>query len=406
VTYYLPIATNVALRRVPFITLVLLALNTGAWFFLQLHPQGQSLLVTMAFQPAHPELSAAIVSCFLHASLVHLAGNMLYLWLFGAPVEDRIGPAAFAAVYMGVGVVSLFGQAAVMSAHGPADPLALVVGSSGAISAVLGLFVTRFPGAKIAIIAPPFVFGRRRLPGVGHVNALLAIAAYFLFELISGVRAMERMHQVVAYSAHIVGLLLGACVGVLMHLPEAFQAERMRADINRAVRMGHADQGMLASRRYLAMQPRDAEAWRTHARVAAEVGATRESVQAYTTAITLFGRTRRRTTALDTYEEMRDAHPHAPRNAALELAVARSAEAEGRFVAAAKWYGDVLDRRSGDVTEIEAWERLAEMHLTKTRDPESARAALDGLVARFPGTPAAARARMRYGEIARLRPRL
>src|SRR5437773_6170049 len=121
--FFLPIGTGISLRRLPAVTLALITINTIVWIFLQFLPHGFSILVMLALPPARPTLVSAVTSCFLHVSFLHLAGNMIYLWLFVAPVEDRIGRLRFGVLYMAVGVAALLGQVAAMWLPGPPDQM-------------------------------------------------------------------------------------------------------------------------------------------------------------------------------------------------------------------------------------------------------------------------------------------
>ena len=110
--YYLPIGTEVKLRRVPWLTLLLIALNTAIFAVYQYDPKGWVMINAWALVPNQPSLVNAFMANFLHASWAHLIGNMLYLWLFGAPVEDRLGPVKLLLAYLLCGMFSLIAQAA------------------------------------------------------------------------------------------------------------------------------------------------------------------------------------------------------------------------------------------------------------------------------------------------------
>jgi membrane associated rhomboid family serine protease len=151
--------------------------------------------------PAFPDKSVGrsiLASMFLHANLLHLLGNMWFLWVFGDNVEDRLGHVAFAAFYLFGGVVAAFGQ--VLS-----DPQSLtpVIGASGAIAAVLGAYLVFYPRAKVVTILLPLFF----LPFV--------ISAWVLLGFWFGSQFLTAPGSGVAWVAHVAGFAAGA-VGAMI----------------------------------------------------------------------------------------------------------------------------------------------------------------------------------------------
>src|SRR5215813_8505891 len=100
-----------------------------------------------------PAWASIFTSIFLHGGWLHLIGNMLYLWIFGDNVEDRLGRGRFVLFYLLCGAVAALGQ-------GLADPKSEVpmIGASGAISGVLGAYLVLYPRAKILVLVPLFIF--------------------------------------------------------------------------------------------------------------------------------------------------------------------------------------------------------------------------------------------------------
>jgi membrane associated rhomboid family serine protease len=143
-----------------------------------------------------------LTSMFLHAGLLHLAGNMLFLWIFGNTVEDAMGPLRFALFYLLAGLVAVYAQAAI-------DPgsTAPVIGASGAIAGVLGGYVLLHPRARVLslVLLPFFVT-------LIEVSALLLLAIWLALEFVpavSQVAGEEVAGGGVAYLAHIGGFLFG-----------------------------------------------------------------------------------------------------------------------------------------------------------------------------------------------------
>ncbi|MGV9243921.1 rhomboid family intramembrane serine protease [Streptomyces sp. NPDC003710] len=133
---------------------------------------------------------------FVHGSWVHLLGNMLFLYVFGAMTEERMGHLEFALFYGGCGFLALLGYAAAN-----ADSAQTLVGASGAISAVLGAFLFLFPGARVTSLFPFLFFLPLRFP------AWVVLPFWVTLQWIAAGRAGQGPG--VAYLAHLVGFALG-----------------------------------------------------------------------------------------------------------------------------------------------------------------------------------------------------
>ncbi|MDW4906825.1 rhomboid family intramembrane serine protease [Streptomyces sp. ADMS] len=133
---------------------------------------------------------------FVHGSWVHLLGNMLFLYVFGAMTEERLGHLEFALFYLGCGCLALLGYAAA-NAGSPQT----LVGASGAISAILGAFLYLFPGARVTSIFPFLFFLPLRFP------AWLTLPFWAALQWVAAGRASSGPG--VAYLAHVIGFGLG-----------------------------------------------------------------------------------------------------------------------------------------------------------------------------------------------------
>ena len=146
-----------------------------------------------------PRFAAVFTSMFLHASWMHLLGNMLFLWIFGDNVEDAMGHGRFAIFYAVSGVTALFAQA--MATPHSAYP---IIGASGAISGVLGAYFVMFPRARVlTLVVLPFFFTTVRLP------AMLLLLLWFVVQIVS--HFADRGGGV-AFIAHIGGFVAGVAL--------------------------------------------------------------------------------------------------------------------------------------------------------------------------------------------------
>ena len=123
-----------------------------------------------------PPFATLFTSMFLHGGLMHLAGNMIYLWVFGNNIEDNLGHARFLVFYLLCGIAAAFAQAL-------PDPTSEIpmIGASGAISGVLGAYLILFPHARVHVIIPfGFMF-------LHTIRAGWLLGLWLVFQLLSGV---------------------------------------------------------------------------------------------------------------------------------------------------------------------------------------------------------------------------
>ena len=209
----LPIKDNVPTRRFPIVTVALIVANFAVWILYEL-PHLQSSVDDLAFQPCEVTSSCvqvgesweltAVTSMFMHASWVHLLGNMLFLWIFGNNVEDAMGRIRFIVFYFLAGFAATALQTLVTLSTAPhRDTLIPFLGASGAISGVLGAYFVLLPRAKVLTLV--FLF----LPW--QVPAWIFLVVWIGFQLISSSAALQHPESGggVAFFAHIGGFVFG-----------------------------------------------------------------------------------------------------------------------------------------------------------------------------------------------------
>jgi membrane associated rhomboid family serine protease len=225
----LPLRDDNPTRRIPFVTLLLIAANVVVFAFVQ--PHGgvdetrftyEHAAITCELEQGHPldvgqidtgscasEFGpevfpdknvwlSVLVSMFLHASWIHVLGNMLFLWIFGDNVEEYLTPVGFAAFYVIAGVVA--SAAFVVTNSGSVQPF---VGASGAIAGIMGMYLVLWPRARVLtfVLFPPFVF-----PLPANVVLLIWFVLQFFTSPNSGV----------AWTAHVGGFVFGALVALAL----------------------------------------------------------------------------------------------------------------------------------------------------------------------------------------------
>jgi len=205
----IPLRDNIPSSRVPVVTYAIIAVNVLV-FLLELSG-GDAFIQRWAFVPSRflenpaGDFATLFTAMFMHGGWLHLLGNMLYLWIFGDNVEDRLGHALYFVFYILCGLAATFAQFA-FSMNSSVPNL----GASGAIAGVLGAYLIMFPRGSVNVL-----IGRI----VTRTSALIAIGFWFLLQLFSQVSAFTASSQSeggVAYMAHIGGFVAGVVLTYLL----------------------------------------------------------------------------------------------------------------------------------------------------------------------------------------------
>ncbi len=216
----IPLRDIIPSRTTPVVTMGLIAANALVFLYQITLPPRASLdfLYAWSMVPAGLEIPTLVTSMFLHSGWLHLIGNMLYLWIFGDNVEDRVGHGRFLVFYLGCGITAGL-------AHVFTNPLSVVptVGASGAIAGVMGAYFVLYPRSRILTLIPLIVFF-----DIVEVPAILFLGFWFLLQFLSGVGTLGRADATsggIAFWAHIAGFVSGAGLIFLFRRPERVRPE-------------------------------------------------------------------------------------------------------------------------------------------------------------------------------------
>ncbi len=226
----IPLHDDNPTTRFPVVTVLLIAVNVFVYFFIQPHGGAEETSFTVQhaaipceirqdspitvtefqtqecddhsfdnreFFPHKNVWLAVLVSMFLHGSLLHLAGNMLFLWIFGNNVEEHVTPFVYPFFYLLAGAVG-------MGAHVLADPGSTtpVIGASGAIAGVMGAYLVLWPRARVLTVVPLLLFFVLYLP------AGVVLGIWF------GLQFLTSPNAGVAWIAHVGGFAAGVLCGL------------------------------------------------------------------------------------------------------------------------------------------------------------------------------------------------
>jgi membrane associated rhomboid family serine protease len=215
----IPLRDDNPTRSIPFVNYALILLNVLVFVFQTfLGSYSDQFVNTFALIPANvtnllapSSLGHILTSMFMHAGLAHLAGNMLYLWIFGDNVEDRMGSFKYLLFYIVGGYIASI-------THIITNPHSTLptVGASGAIAAVLGAYLVLFPSQKVLTLIPLGFWLRMTM-----LPASLVLVVWFLLQFIPGVLTLGGPDVGgVAFWAHIGGFATGVVLGLLLKKPD------------------------------------------------------------------------------------------------------------------------------------------------------------------------------------------
>lgn len=211
----------------PAFTILLLLANAGVFAWAVFGPGIEryhaQIVPAYGLVPAAWTVSSLITSQFLHADLLHLVGNLLFLALAGGGVEERIGRLAYLTLYLAGGAVAALVHIA--ACPGGDAMLRPAVGASGSISAVLGSFAILYPTARLRFFLLIWIF-----PITFTLPALVTLALWFAEQYLLSRGALAQ--DAVAYGAHVGGFVYGFVTGVALRvaLPTAREGHRNRRE--------------------------------------------------------------------------------------------------------------------------------------------------------------------------------
>jgi membrane associated rhomboid family serine protease len=215
-----PISDVIPSRTTPVVTVGLILLNSVIFLYQQAlpDPELQRFVATYALVPAWFTWPALFTSQFLHAGWMHVLSNMLYLWIFGDNVEDRLGHGRFLIFYLGTGAVA--GVLQMLFNPFSAVPM---LGASGAIAGVMGAYFVFYPQSRVLTFVFLLVF-----VDLVEIPAVFFLGIWFLMQLLSGVGSLGVSNAAAggtAFWAHIGGFLAGLLVGFTVRArPQAWRS--------------------------------------------------------------------------------------------------------------------------------------------------------------------------------------
>jgi membrane associated rhomboid family serine protease len=216
----IPLRDVIPSRTTPYVTTAIIAVNALAFLYeLSLGSAVDGFILYFGLVPAFFSWVTVFTSMFLHGGLLHFGGNMLYLWIFGDNVEDRMGHGRFLVFYLLCGVAAALAQAMI-----DPDSVIPMVGASGAIAGVMGAYFVLYPHSRIVTLLP-FIFIQ-----IIEVPAIIFLGIWFLMQFVNGIGSIAASIEGesaggVAFWAHVAGFAAGFVGVFVFRRPERQRVE-------------------------------------------------------------------------------------------------------------------------------------------------------------------------------------
>ena len=218
----IPLRDVIPSRTTPYVTIGLIAVNALVYLYEMTlgEPSLEEFIVYFGLVPAAFSWVAVLTSMFLHGGLLHVGGNMLFLWIFGDNVEDRMGHGRFVVFYLLCGAAAALAQTAMSP-----DSVVPMVGASGAVAGVMGAYFVLYPHSRIVTLIPLFVFFH-----VMEVPAIVFLGLWFVLQFVSGVGSIAAATGGepaggIAFWAHVAGFVAGVSGVLVFRRPERQRVE-------------------------------------------------------------------------------------------------------------------------------------------------------------------------------------
>ena len=208
----IPLRDTIPSSRVPVVNYTIIAVNVAVFLHeATLGPRTEAFLFTYGLVPREFMVTTLFTSMFVHAGWLHVLGNMLYLYIFGDNVEDRLGHIRYVVFYLLCGAAA--GATHALTAVHSGVP---VVGASGAIAGVSGAYFLFFPTSRVVTLVPIFLFVQ-----IIEIPAVFFLFMWFVWQVVSGVATLGAASRGgVAVWAHVGGFVAGMIVGPLLRRRE------------------------------------------------------------------------------------------------------------------------------------------------------------------------------------------
>jgi membrane associated rhomboid family serine protease len=366
--FALPFKIDRALKRLPLVTLLLIAVNVVLclctfW--------NRSVIDALGFKMNASGVYTWFTSMFLHGDPVfHLGGNMFFLWLFGSVVEDAIGRVRYIALYFVGGLAASLLHGLMVLAFMPQMRDVPAIGASGAIAAVVGLFAVRFykTRMRLAYFVWIVVFVKW---GVWKITSVAGVALWGAREVLSGLMAVSGSGSNVANWAHIGGLAFGVGAALLIGFVREADREYLGDEAAAYAATGTHSVAAVKYRQLSAENPQDADALVASACESTAASQSDAASREFGRAAALLAGARRTNDLVSAYERLLRSGPPARLDEKTLQAVGSAADASLRYDLAVPLYRELIDRYPASRDAERALFRIAHLYLASKMPAEA-----------------------------------
>jgi len=388
--FFLPYGIDKHTHRFAYVTYSLIALNIAVYFWRMLDPAVQPfrLLDPLGFYPSHPTFSAILTSMFAHAYPLpfHLLENMLFLALFGPLIEDALGHLEYIVFYVGSGFAAALLHILVVHAFIPSAGNVPVVGASGAIAGILGMFAVRYYKTNIKVfwavvlVVIPIWWGKFKISSVWGLGIWLAEECW------SGMSGIlhNRMGDGVAHWVHIGGMAFGIILAYALHMRFTGSKEYLMEDARTNMRDSASLRAMDNRLTLLGQDPHNPDVHCGLARTYSCEGHTDLAIEHFVQCIELYLDNNQPDQSAAMYRELMRCHPEARLDLAPMFRLARHFADIGAADQALPMLESIA-RDHPDTPEAEvALMRAGDLYLAQKRDTSNAMRCYDQFLLEYP----------------------
>lgn len=314
----------------------------------------------MGFIPSSPSISSFFTSIFYHVDVYHLIWNMIFLWLFGPKVEDALGNLQYLAFYFASGAAAVLLHLMMVSVFMPFYAGAPLVGASGAVAGIVGMFAVRFYKSRARFL---------------KFSAPVAVIVGFLFlqQLAGGVSSIAvNSMGVVSYWSHIGGVVFGIVVAYLMNMGLIAMKEHTIAEVRGSLDGGDPVGAVECLHRYLSYDPDDADANAELARIYAMQQLLESSAVRYKKCIDKYLKSGDLVRAEECFSEFMHFHEKKTLDPGIELRMARYLATEGCGDVAVQILENIAESYRDSSEAESALVRAVDIYLNVLDDRDSA----------------------------------
>jgi membrane associated rhomboid family serine protease len=334
-----------------------------------------------------PTLLGFFTHMFAHVGILHLAGNMLFLWVFGSLIEDAIGWRLLAALYVGGGIMAALAQLAMARLLETSGGNVPMVGASGAVAAIMGLFLLRFYKARVKMFWWFYWFR-----GTFFVTAVWVLLYWIGKEILEAALDAGEAGGV-AHWAHIGGFAVGAAVAPFLGAVRAAREEFFTDDPETNVEYVRRNEVVASAERALAAEPGNPYLMLRLAESCQEAGLYERATTEYGRAARTFAARGLMPQAMETFSRLLDYNDAALLDAPTHLKLALELEKTGRRARAITAFALLAEGRPGVPEAEHALLRLAHLRFHHEHRPDEALRCLERFLQRYPHSPLADQAR-------------